>query len=885
LLKRKISIFLIFLIGLLAISAASADENVTDVVDIAQDSNLSTTYSVNGNTFDDIQKTINSARDGDTVELSGNYVGSSEITVKKPITIVGKNNAVLDAQDKTRIFHVYSSGVVFKNIKFINANAIYSGGAIFREFGKDFYFDVENCEFISNSANYGTGGAIYGGNAYKCTFINNTCGSNDGGAISNGIARECEFTNNYAGSEGGAAAESIIQNCVFTANHGREGGALFNCDVTDSIFRNNYATYDGGAIYTRFDSDKKYVQNCTFINNTADISGGAIYISIVTGSKFINNTCRKYGGAIYGGTVDNCIFEGNSVIHPNENANGGACSGTDVKNSIFIGNYASNNGGALNDGSVENSKFINNTCGENGGALYNSELKNSTFKNNKAKNGGAIFFDYGHKDIPIENSTFESNTASENGGAVNAKYNEIKNCIFILNNAEGNGGAVESSGNIFDCEFSQNSAKYGGAILTQGYNNCISDSTFTSNKATADGGAIKGTDDHMVSSCIFTKNSANRGGAAYGMKVSYSNFTDNSAKEGPALYGGSADECYFKGDAEKLTYKTSLRNTIIKADLKLSQEGIYYQDKTLRVILKNKDTGNGVSARLILKFSNGKTVLIDTSSNGAAAYDLPFDEGSYSVTASVDSDVIICDSQSLSGITIEKAPIKISASKLTTIYKSGKYFKVKVINSMTNQPMKNIALNLKVYTGKSFKPYGIVTDENGIATFSSSKLAVGSHKVIVSSANGNCIGSEVSSTIKVNKIYPKLSTFTYKTTLGTDLTGKGIAIKDKNTKEAIKGIKVKVTFYTTSKKKTTFNLVTGSNGKCAFFTNKYSVGSHKIIISVNIPSTYKNAVDKKYKAIKKTTTYKLVGSQKFKLMNTNKYFNIIYSNGQTKVTS
>ena len=107
-------------------------------------------------------------------------------------------------------------------------------------------------------------------------------------------------------------------------------------------------------------------------------------------------------------------------------------------------------------------------------------------------------------------------------------------------------------------------------------------------------------------------------------------------------------------------------------------------------------------------------------------------------------------------------------------------------------------------------------------------------------------------------------------------------IKDKITKELIKGIKVKAVFFINSKKKTTFNLVSDSKGKCAFFTNKYRVGSHKLVVYLKIPTVYKKAIDSRYKAIKKTTTYSLKKSQKFLVKG--KYFNIVYSSGSVKIS-
>ena len=47
--------------------------------------------------------------------------------------------------------------------------------------------------------------------------------------------------------------------------------------------------------------------------------------------------------------------------------------------------------------------------------------------------------------------------------------------------------------------------------------------------------------------------------------------------------------------------------------------------------------------------------------------------------------------------------ISLSVSKLSTTYGSGKYFKVKAIDSKTKKPVVNVKLILKVYSGKKYK--------------------------------------------------------------------------------------------------------------------------------------------------------------------------------------
>ena len=138
LLNKKFMLMAIFLVSLLAISAVSAsDLNSTDEIasEVAVDDNLevisdevlSTTHAVNGNTFSDIQKTINYANAGDTIVLSGNYAGNgSKIKIPKTLNVEG-NGAILDAKGMSKIFEINGKNVKINNMTFINGRDISSG--------------------------------------------------------------------------------------------------------------------------------------------------------------------------------------------------------------------------------------------------------------------------------------------------------------------------------------------------------------------------------------------------------------------------------------------------------------------------------------------------------------------------------------------------------------------------------------------------------------------------------------------------------------------------------------------------------------------------------------------------------------------------------------
>lgn len=95
-----------------------------------------------------------------------------------------------------------------------------------------------------------------------------------------------------------------------------------------------------------------------------------------------------------------------------------------------------------------------------------------------------------------------------------------------------------------------------------------------------------------------------------------------------------------------------------------------------------------------------------------------------------------------------------SAPAVTAYYKANKYFKVTV--KKNGKAVKNLKLNLKIYTGSKYKNYAIKTNKNGVAKISTKKFKVGSHKVKITSKNSKY---KVSKTSKI--VIKKKSTSKY----------------------------------------------------------------------------------------------------------------------------
>ena len=333
----------------------------------------SNSHNVEGNNFTSIQKSIDSANDGDTVYLDGKtYNGFGDtIQVNKQLTIVGGSEsnpeliATLDAGKLSGIMSVSANNVIIQGIKFVNGNEESEGGAIHWTGDNG---TLNNSYFVNNHAFHA--GAIYWdsvneGHVSECKFINNSADNDAGGLYawkSNIIVSNSLFENNSARDSGALKvywATVNITNCNFINNHAnRNGGALVNSLATINIkngtFENNRANSNGGAISSSGNLD---VSESNFKNNQA-LSGGAIYHSrnncIVSKSFFVDNYAQ-YGGAITSESTSNI---NNNTFKDNDALNAGSAILVDGPNNSITGNLIENDNTNISSIHIANNETL-----------------------------------------------------------------------------------------------------------------------------------------------------------------------------------------------------------------------------------------------------------------------------------------------------------------------------------------------------------------------------------------------------------------------------------------------------------------------------------------------------------------------------------------------
>ena len=474
-LKKKLLFISIFIICILAIGSVSASEVLSDSEDGADSADLvltdvhsdsanvlrdgdldngdllinenPNTVTPGGNTFEDIQESINNASDNDIILLDGVYTGSgAEIKVNKTLTIMSQSQSTLDAKASSRIFNITAPDVVIIGLNFINGMSP-EGGAIHSTNSLEIY----NSSFNDNRANRirvcldedgnkynlqtGFGGAIFSNSTLiveNSSFTNNSAyvdkmrGGTCGGAIYSGNVRMAEYSDLVEEkpeyyiewpSDGG---NLIVIGCNFTEN--QNPIAFFgNLALDSSKFIKNYKQALYCEVYKSHPGIS--ITSCDFINNTAsnakeydycllECRYENIFNSLFMDCNFINN--RYYYSTVLTGmnsTFANTKFIGNIAKV------GGAISAGD--NLTVIDSYFANNA-VVNEGEYGEISY--------GGAISavgRMHIHNSTFENNSAEFGAAIyssdcFYDYYDEDdeyhyeyidsnVTITNSTFKNN--------------------------------------------------------------------------------------------------------------------------------------------------------------------------------------------------------------------------------------------------------------------------------------------------------------------------------------------------------------------------------------------------------------------------------------------------------------------------------------------
>ncbi len=297
-------------------------------------------------------------------------------------------------------------------------------------------------------------------------------------------------------------------------------------------------------------------------------------------------------------------------------------------------------------------------------------------------------------------------------------------------------------------------------------------------------------------------------------------YEDSNSSYNPKLVatyvgGSSSSEQYTSGD---ISYQ-------VKAYDILEYNGTKYNQPRYDSII-----GLKVYSGTNFKYYNGTI-----GSDGTASFKLPdLSFGTHKIDIYVGGEF-----KKSASLNIVKSTTKVYAPEKTLKYAKNVYFNIKVEDSHGNIA-KNVALKVKVYTGKKYVTYTVKTNSKGVAKLPTKKLSWGDHKLVIRSNDAKY------SVSKSSKVYIRYYVPSEVNTLTAHADAKTvkyqnndyfyIALKDEYN-NPVKSVSMKVKVYTGSKY-TTYTVKTNSSGVGKLNTNKLSVGTHQVVIT-SVNSNYK----------------------------------------------
>ncbi|WP_295596693.1 hypothetical protein [uncultured Methanobrevibacter sp.] len=175
---------ILFIISIAVVYASDIEQTDadTDVLSVSNEYKLSN--GVDSGTFDELQKKINNASEGSTIEFFNNYTyddtfEAKGIMINKSLTIEG-NGFTIDGANKARIFFIdATNNITLNNIVFKNAISPEGSAILFNKSIEN--LTISNSVFSNNllSEDGHAGGAIsFNNHSSDILFENNTFENN-----------------------------------------------------------------------------------------------------------------------------------------------------------------------------------------------------------------------------------------------------------------------------------------------------------------------------------------------------------------------------------------------------------------------------------------------------------------------------------------------------------------------------------------------------------------------------------------------------------------------------------------------------------------------------------------------------------------------------------
>jgi hypothetical protein len=280
--------------------------------------------------------------------------------------------------------------------------------------------------------------------------------------------------------------------------------------------------------------------------------------------------------------------------------------------------------------------------------------------------------------------------------------------------------------------------------------------------------------------------------------------------------------------------------------------------------------------------TTAKDFYFQTDNNGTSKINVSgLVAGTYQMTVSNNDTSNVNEKSINSSITIVAKPAKMKATFASPVYyNSGALATVKITDKTTGKVIPGAIVLVQVFTGSKSTAYLYQANDKGVVTINYAPMAIGKHKIVISSADSRYSASSITKTITVKKASAKI---TAAKVTGYYKSGKVFTIKLTNTKnkKAIYGAKLNIKIFISSNRYYNYNGQTGLDGKLKISLDSFKPGTYKVVVSKGESKNFTaKQVSSQFvlkKAPVKFTPKKLTAKK-----GASKYFQITVKNTKTK---
>ncbi|ROL61795.1 nitrous oxide reductase family maturation protein NosD [Bacteroidetes/Chlorobi group bacterium ChocPot_Mid] len=307
--------------------------------------------------FSDLKTAVKIAVDYDTIIVFSGYYKLNKLNINKPLTILGKNNPILDATNKSELIVINSDSVTLKGFTLQNIPNNFTEDWAAIRLNKSRYCLIED-NHIYNSF-FG----IYLNRSLNCMIKHNKIIGkakkefDAGNAIHLWYSDNALIENNYAGKHRDGIYLEFTKNSriVFNTseNNLRYGLHFMFCD--NNVYKKNIFRFNGAGVAVMFSKNVNMHSN-VFSDNIGSSSYGLLLKDIVD-SKITKNIIKNNTIGIHADGASRCFIKNNEF-----SKNGWAIRilGSSVNDTIFENNFFSNSFDISTNSTFNKNYYINN---------------------------------------------------------------------------------------------------------------------------------------------------------------------------------------------------------------------------------------------------------------------------------------------------------------------------------------------------------------------------------------------------------------------------------------------------------------------------------------------------------------------------------------------